>query len=121
MTTDSNKESNKDNTIKAIRRLQAMQEILSAEMDRQEASAKANAQDATLPSPVGVPAFEKVDNKYVDQAKLARIRRGKLAAAAYKEKAQQEIDAWRESFRQKMRSKHSKIVPAGPELVMTYY
>ena len=105
-------------TNESIDRIRWMQERLSEELEDREERLIGNDGDM-MDEPGQLPTFQTVGHKHVDQAKLDRIRRGKEAGRAKKQELMAEIDEWRQQFRRKVRGKNFKVIPAGPELVMT--
>lgn len=109
-------------TNESIDRLRWIQERLSEELeDREERlfGSSSNNNNDMMDEPGQLPTFQTVGHKHVDQAKLDRIRRGKEAGRAKKQELMAEMDEWRQQFQRKVRGKNFKIIPAGPELVMT--
>ena len=119
----------KTETLKKIERLDQFQERLEEELKEQkrlEEKQKERLEEEAIrwkrQSKSSVTPFQKVGNEFVDQDKMERKRRGKLAAQAIRDAAQKDIMAWREGFRAKFANGKGepRITAASPELVMRY-
>lgn len=113
----------KRNSIRAVERLVEKQERVEDEigerLDEQRARQQRQEAEAWKSGSQTVGDFKKVESEWVDQAKMERMRLGRLKAQAIRDAAKQNIMAWRQEFSDKFKNgRNPSIEAASGELVM---